>query len=309
MLNGSLSYANMDKEVEDEKNFLFNIYTFVLIIIFISNCILNYFFLNDYTYVIVFLILIFIMFLTLFLPNSIRFNKILVFLTFYILGLLTFYCDIIAGKDAMNYLSYISLTTAMSFFFNYRKDKIAIITLIVSFIVFFLINYYTNYSLLPNLHQNLSFTEQHYIRFYKTLEVVFCTLIAVYFIHRKEKIIIRYIVETEGLNKRLKENKQILSRDLYDMAVNNNPLFISSFSSSFPNFFNSILKINPQIIAPELEICALIKLGLRTKEIAQVTKSTVRSVENKKYRIRKKLNIPSDVDTNLFIINTFNIDD
>ncbi|WP_168801919.1 MULTISPECIES: LuxR C-terminal-related transcriptional regulator [Chryseobacterium] len=209
----------------------------------------------------------------------------------------------------MNYLSYISLTTAMSFFFNYRKDKIAIITLIVSFIVFFLINYYTNYSLLPNLHQNLSFTEQHYIRFYKTLEVVFCTLVAVYFIHRKEKIIIRYIVETEGLNKRLKENKQILSRDLYDMAVNNNPLFISSFSSSFPNFFNSILKINPQIIAPELEICALIKLGLRTKEIAQVTKSTVRSVENKKYRIRKKLNIPSDVDTNLFIINTFNIDD
>ncbi|WBX99263.1 helix-turn-helix transcriptional regulator [Chryseobacterium gambrini] len=297
-----------NEKMVNEKNFLFNTYTVVLVIIFISNCILNCFFLKDYTYVNVFLLLVVIMLLTLFLPNKIRFNKNLLIAVFFILGLLTFYCDIAAGKGAMNYLSYISLTTAISFFFDYKRDKIIIVSLVGSYILFFLINDYTNYSLLPDIHQNLSYTEQHYVRFYKALEIIFCTLIAVYFIHRKEKTMLMYYTETENLNALLNTNKKIISRELYDMAINNSPLFMQSFNSSFPNFSNDILKLNPNVITSELEICALIMLGLKTKEIAQVTNSTVRAVENKKYRIRKKLNVPAEVDTNLFIMNSFNID-
>ncbi|WP_336716091.1 hypothetical protein [Chryseobacterium mucoviscidosis] len=302
------SSIQLSDELLKEKNFLFNIYTVVLVIVFISNCILNYFFLNDGTYVVVFLLLVIMMLLTLFLPNKIRFNKNLLFAVFLILGLLTFYCDIAAGKGAMDYLSYISLTTALSFFFDFRKDRIFIILLVGSYILFFLINEYTNYSLLPSIHQNLSNTEKHYVRFYKAMEIIFCTLIAVYFIYRKEKIMLRYYTETENLNVLLKTNKKVVSKELYDMAINNDPLFLQTFNSAFPHFSNDILKTNPNVITSELEICALIMLGLKTKDIARVTNSTVRAVENKKYRIRKKLSIPAEVDTNIFIINSFTID-
>ncbi|MFC3157400.1 helix-turn-helix transcriptional regulator [Chryseobacterium arachidis] len=45
-----------------------------------------------------------------------------------------------------------------------------------------------------------------------------------------------------------------------------------------------------------MEFCALLKLKLTTKEIAKYTFIETRTVQNKKYRLRKKLEIPQSVD-------------
>lgn len=76
--------------------------------------------------------------------------------------------------------------------------------------------------------------------------------------------------------------------------------FMAVFLSEFPEFVDKVLALNPKINEKELEICALIKLGLTTKEIAIATNSTYKSIEAKKYRIRKKLAMDSSVNLVLF---------
>lgn len=75
--------------------------------------------------------------------------------------------------------------------------------------------------------------------------------------------------------------------------------FYIAFLEAYPDFSEKLLKINPALKFSDIEFCAYIKLNLETKQIAQFKKISTRAVEGKKYRIRKKLNIPSD--TNMYI--------
>lgn len=293
-------------EIEYEKSFLFDVYTLALVFLLSCNIFLNIFFLKQYVYAGLFGGLSLFMLSTLMWPDKLRFNKKLLSILFFFLGIIVFYCDIIGGVGCMNYLSYVSLTIAIAFFFDYSKDRYVIFFLISSYIVWFLINIITDYSLFLTYQSKLSLHEQWYVRVYKVIEISFCTFIGVYFISRKEKIIIKYHLEKERLNNLIKKTDKInFSGELYELAMSKNSLFITYFKSEFPDFFDKILKMAPNLVASELEICALLKLNLNTKEIASATNSTVRSIEGKKYRIRRKLNIPFETDTNLFIINTF----
>ncbi|MBN9337554.1 MAG: hypothetical protein J0I88_06870, partial [Chryseobacterium sp.] len=58
-----------------------------------------------------------------------------------------FYFDTVSGKGCMNYLSYVSLTIAVAFFFDYIKDRWIIFFLIVSYLSWFLTNVTTDYYL------------------------------------------------------------------------------------------------------------------------------------------------------------------
>ncbi|BAP31018.1 two component regulator three Y domain-containing protein [Chryseobacterium sp. StRB126] len=119
-------------------------------------------------------------------------------------------------------------------------------------------------------------------------------------------MIIKYYIEKEKLNDFIKKTDKISSsNELYELAMSKNSLFITYFKSEFPEFFEKILKVCPNLISSELEICALLKLNLTTKEIAIATNATIRAVENKKHRIRKKIDLPSEADLNLYIINYF----
>jgi DNA-binding CsgD family transcriptional regulator len=57
-----------------------------------------------------------------------------------------------------------------------------------------------------------------------------------------------------------------------------------------------ILAISPSLIANEIEFCVLLRLNFETKEIVRYLDLSVRGVEAKKYRIRRKLCILSTVD-------------
>lgn len=62
-----------------------------------------------------------------------------------------------------------------------------------------------------------------------------------------------------------------------------------------------MLIANPKIRTSELTFCAYLYLGFTTKEIADYTFVTIRGVETRRNRLRKKYNIPSDMDFSVWI--------
>lgn len=89
---------------------------------------------------------------------------------------------------------------------------------------------------------------------------------------------------------------------LINLIKENDPSFLCAFEEVYVDFSKKLLAINPKLSKSELEFCALLKLNLSTKEIAKLTFIETRTVQNKKYRIRRRLDIPSSVD----IYNWFN---
>ncbi|HEY0732453.1 MAG TPA: LuxR C-terminal-related transcriptional regulator, partial [Chitinophagaceae bacterium] len=63
--------------------------------------------------------------------------------------------------------------------------------------------------------------------------------------------------------------------------------------------FLAVIKAKyPTLSANELKTCAYLRMNLSTKEIAQLMNISVRGVEISRYRLRKKLGLPTEV--NLF---------
>lgn len=84
--------------------------------------------------------------------------------------------------------------------------------------------------------------------------------------------------------------------ELLQLAKTNAPDFVKRVEEVNPDLFQSILNINPQLTKSELSLCAMIWLGFSSKDIADITYIQHRSVQTKKGRLRKKLNIPSETD-------------
>ncbi|GGF40135.1 helix-turn-helix transcriptional regulator [Echinicola rosea] len=78
--------------------------------------------------------------------------------------------------------------------------------------------------------------------------------------------------------------------------------FLSEFNGIFPNFISKVKSASSKLNAMDIKFCVLLKMGFSTKEIASVTKSTIRAVQSRKYRIRKRLGVPKDEDLNLFMV-------
>jgi len=60
----------------------------------------------------------------------------------------------------------------------------------------------------------------------------------------------------------------------------------------------SLKNLDTKIRTTELEFCAMAFLNFSTKNIAEYTYVTIRTVQIRKNRLRKKFEIPSDEDFN-----------
>lgn len=70
------------------------------------------------------------------------------------------------------------------------------------------------------------------------------------------------------------------------------------FTEVHPEFYRSIKNSYPGLSQHELRVCALIKLNLNTKQIADITRKSPKSIEVTRSRIRQKLDLSRD--ENLF---------
>ncbi|MGL6129655.1 helix-turn-helix transcriptional regulator, partial [Chryseobacterium artocarpi] len=107
-------------------------------------------------------------------------------------------------------------------------------------------------------------------------------------------------IETERLKSTV-HNKML--EDVTELAKKNDSSFLMRFRELYPDFINSLLKINPDLENSELAFCAMLKLGFSSKEIADYTFVQHRSVQQKKYRIRKRLEISGEEDIYVFFDN------
>lgn len=99
--------------------------------------------------------------------------------------------------------------------------------------------------------------------------------------------------EVETLRDKLKNEN---SEDLLYIAQHRPTEFPGKFSEIYADFVDKLLEIEPNLVATELIFCAYLRLKFSTKEIASIMHVTPKAIQNRKNRIRKKLNIPSEED-------------
>lgn len=77
--------------------------------------------------------------------------------------------------------------------------------------------------------------------------------------------------------------------------------FKREFEGVHPDFMRALSQRYPSLTPTELKICALLKINLGTKEIAQLLCIAPRSVDMNRYRIRKKMELPYEVNLTTFL--------
>src|SRR5690625_239614 len=96
-------------------------------------------------------------------------------------------------------------------------------------------------------------------------------------------------------NLRLKKKLNLAFEEVVELAESNSPNFLSRFIEVYPEFYNQLITEYPDLTTADIKLCALLKLNYTTKEIAEITFCSVRTVQNRMYRIRKKINLPSEI--------------
>ncbi|MDR1683061.1 MAG: tetratricopeptide repeat protein [Candidatus Symbiothrix sp.] len=108
----------------------------------------------------------------------------------------------------------------------------------------------------------------------------------------------------------LLEVKERHSKDSIRMIINklnnrnstdNWEEFSYYFEKVHPSFYQNLEKQYPGLTVKEKRLCALLQLGLSSKEIAAITFKEVRSVESARNRLRKKLGIEQERNLTEFL--------
>lgn len=109
-----------------------------------------------------------------------------------------------------------------------------------------------------------------------------------------------------SISTRDKENQTRLKTIVSKLAGMNNEVnwdeFQLYFAKVHPEYYHRLDEAHPGLTPKDRRLCALISLGLSTKEIAALTFREVRSVETSRNRLRKKLEIASDVNLEDYLL-------
>ncbi|SDH22711.1 Two component regulator propeller [Dyadobacter soli] len=84
--------------------------------------------------------------------------------------------------------------------------------------------------------------------------------------------------------------------------------FSKHFDSVHSNFLIALKEKYPNLTANELKMAAYLRMNLSSKEIAQLMNISLRGVEVSRYRLRKKLQLPTDVNMFNFFLG-FHLDE
>jgi len=79
-------------------------------------------------------------------------------------------------------------------------------------------------------------------------------------------------------------------------------LFETAFNQVHDDFFKRLLHQFPELTPGDLRLAAYLKLNLSSKEIAPLLNISVRGVENKRYRLRKKIGLPEDANLTEYVL-------
>jgi len=80
-------------------------------------------------------------------------------------------------------------------------------------------------------------------------------------------------------------------------------IFKDAFNGADNDFLKVIKQYHPSLTPNDLRLCAYLRLNLSSKEIAPLLNISVRSVEVKRYRLRKKMNLEHETSVVEYILS------
>lgn len=127
-------------------------------------------------------------------------------------------------------------------------------------------------------------------------------LVAGYFIAKKylkkqkdqEDAIIEKSLETTQLKRKVNSSFD----EVIHLAKTGDQLFLTRFNEVYSDFHDKLISLYPDLTPNEMRFCALLHLNFSAKEIMQFENVTLRTIETRKYRLRKKLGLASNIDLN-----------
>ncbi|MFV0540711.1 MAG: helix-turn-helix transcriptional regulator [Aestuariibaculum sp.] len=253
-----------------------------------------------------------------FLLKNISNNTILLLPIFILLPVTISYFSSFCGLESGVFLYFFPLLLAIPIFFNYAENK----WLIVCLILFILINIYVSaFSNFQLISQNPIYKPYgHKLLIINITCVLLLFAINSFFLEEKRAYLgflqgkdFYRKKQVQDLNAEVVRLKKIINQGLQsntdfnkliDSIELNDTVFIDHFEKFFPYFCQKIKRqaTDPLTIS-DLKFCALLKLNFTTKQIAVYTNATIKSAESKKYRLRKKLGIPKDVNITHYFSN------
>jgi len=107
-----------------------------------------------------------------------------------------------------------------------------------------------------------------------------------------------FIVNETARNKILGLKKQI-SKEI-DIQ-HQNRIFETYFDEANEELFRKLKERFPELTTYDLRLCAFIRMNISTKEIASILNISYRGAEVSRYRLRKKMQLPRDVNLSSFL--------
>ena len=79
-------------------------------------------------------------------------------------------------------------------------------------------------------------------------------------------------------------------------------MFEQSFNEVHENFLHKLKEEFTDLTPADIQLCAYLKMNLQSKEIAALLNITVRGVEIRRYRLRKKLHLDHNINLTEYIM-------
>lgn len=118
---------------------------------------------------------------------------------------------------------------------------------------------------------------------------------------KKKKVLKRLKDELDHMKAQKDQDAQVVDSRIQKLSKSLNKyiqdeqadwqLFDNGFSKVHEAFFEKLVQAYPELTAQDLRLAAYLKMNLSTKEIAPLLNISVRGVEIKRYRLRKKLRL------------------
>ena len=109
----------------------------------------------------------------------------------------------------------------------------------------------------------------------------------------------------EGKDQKPQEDQLRKIQKIIDDGMNDQRdwnLFENSFNEAHESFFKKLKVNHPDLVPNDLKLCAYLRMNMSSKEMASLLNISVRGVEIRRYRLRKKLAVPHDKNLTEFLI-------
>jgi DNA-binding CsgD family transcriptional regulator len=126
---------------------------------------------------------------------------------------------------------------------------------------------------------------------------------------RKNEMLIKLKKELQLLKKRKPEentnshvNKLLRQIDSHISSEDDWEVFESNFNQLHDQFFRRLKEAYPSLTPGDLRLAAYLKMNLSSKEIAPLLNISLRGVENKRYRLRKKMELDPEINLTEYLM-------